>query len=377
MRARSAITRGRSSGRSMLRVRLPAPPRKVLRARSTSAATSAGSGDTESVPVTMRPWSSRSPIRPRIWSACSSMTRKNCSISAGSAAGEAPSTVAVEPLIEMSGVRSSCLTMPRNSARSRSISASGARSCSVTTTDSIVPSAERIGVELTSVVTLRPSGTDSVISSARTVSPLLNCCASGNSRRATSRPSARRHVTRPEQLLGRAVGEVQIADDPQRLPVERHGLAALAVEDHDAHRRGLDQRLQVGPRTALVAVRARAGDRGRRLGGEQDEHFLVGAAELLASLLLGEKENADVGVAVAHRGALQRFRPHQVEREPESPLHRRAGPTAAAGPAGRLKCLSSRGPSGQAAICCFSSGVNPEVTKSSMRCLSSTVTITP
>ena len=206
MRARSAITRGRSSGRSMLRARLPATPRNVLRARSTSAATSAGSGDTDSVPVTMRPWSSRSPIRLRIWSACSSMTRKNCSISAGSAAGEAPSTVAVEPLIEMSGVRSSWLTIPRNSARSRSISASGARSCRVTTTDSTVPSAERIGVELTSVVTLRPSGTDSVISSPRTVSPLLSCCASGISLMATSRPSARRHVTRSSSCSGERSG---------------------------------------------------------------------------------------------------------------------------------------------------------------------------
>ena len=45
------------------------------------------------------------------------------------------------------------------------------------------------------MVTLRPSGTESVISSARTVSALLSCCAIGNSARETSRPSARRQVT--------------------------------------------------------------------------------------------------------------------------------------------------------------------------------------
>ena len=191
MRARSAITRGRSSGRSMLRSCLPAPVTNVLRAWSINEVTSTGSGDTDSVPVTMRPWSSSSPIMPRMRSAWSSMTRKNCSISAGSGAGEAPRTVAVEPLIEISGVRSSWLTMPRNSARMRSISSSGSRSCSVTTTLRTVPSSAWIGVELTRVVTLRPSGTESVISSARTLSPAPNSCASGNSVKATSRPSAR------------------------------------------------------------------------------------------------------------------------------------------------------------------------------------------
>ena len=40
----------------------------------------------------------------------------------------------------------------------------------VTTTDATAPSSDRIGVELTRVLTRRPSGTDSTISSARTVS---------------------------------------------------------------------------------------------------------------------------------------------------------------------------------------------------------------
>ncbi|MCY4363147.1 MAG: hypothetical protein OXE42_13345 [Gammaproteobacteria bacterium] len=54
---------------------------------------------------------------------------------------------------------------------------------------------ERIGVTLSSVVTLLPSGTERTISSARTVSESMNVCASGNSLSETSRPSARRHVS--------------------------------------------------------------------------------------------------------------------------------------------------------------------------------------
>ena len=44
-------------------------------------------------------------------------------------AGEAPSTAAAEPLMAANGARSSWLTMPRNSARSRSSASSGSRSC--------------------------------------------------------------------------------------------------------------------------------------------------------------------------------------------------------------------------------------------------------
>ena len=94
-----------------------------------------------------------------------------------------------------SGVLSSWLTMPRNSARSRSRSSRGVRSCRVTTTDSTSPSSEKMGVELTRVVTLRPSGACSTISSARTVSPVLSPWARGNSSSDTSRPSARGKVS--------------------------------------------------------------------------------------------------------------------------------------------------------------------------------------
>ena len=129
------MTRGRSGGRSMRTVCRPPPLMNVPRAWSTSAATSEGSGATDSVPVSMRPASSRSPIRLSMRSACSSMMRKNCATSAGPTRRAARSAVAAEPLIEVSGARSSWLTMPRNSARMRSISCSGARSCRVTTTE--------------------------------------------------------------------------------------------------------------------------------------------------------------------------------------------------------------------------------------------------
>ena len=148
----------------------------------------------------MRPASSRSPIRLSMRSACSSMMRKNCATSAGPTRREARSAVAAEPLIEVSGARSSWLTMPRNSARMRSISCSGARSCRVTTTEASAssgPSGSRIGVALMSVVTLRPSGTESTTSSARTVSARSSARASGSRSSAISRPSARRQVMTP------------------------------------------------------------------------------------------------------------------------------------------------------------------------------------
>ena len=69
----------------------------------------------------------------------------------------------------------------------------------VTTTDATAPSSAWIGVALTSVVTLRPSGVVSTISSARTVAAPLKTSASGNSPRAISRPSAKRQVMIPSR----------------------------------------------------------------------------------------------------------------------------------------------------------------------------------
>ena len=194
MRRRSAMTGGRSGSMSIRMLSLPPPLRNEFLARSTRAAASDGSGETDNLPLSMRAMSSRSVIRSLIWSACCSMIRKNRSISAGSSELADSFRVVADPLMEARGVRSSWLTTPRNSARCRSNSSSGVRSCRVTTTDSTSPSAEEMGVALTSVVTLLPSGTATTISSARTVSPAPSARASGNSSREISRPSARRKV---------------------------------------------------------------------------------------------------------------------------------------------------------------------------------------
>ena len=100
--------------------------------------------------------------------------------------------------MEVSGTRSSWLTIPRNSARSLSASSKCVMSCSVTTTDSapMSKSSEYMGVVLISALTERPSGMISDISSARTVSADLMIWAMGSSARDISRPSARRMIIR-------------------------------------------------------------------------------------------------------------------------------------------------------------------------------------
>ena len=130
------------------------------------------------------------------------MMRKNWSSSAWGGTGTAPSTVAVEPLIEVRGARSSWLTMPRNSARCRSSASSGARSCRVTTTETTAPPSARMGVTLRSVRTLRPSGTDSSTSSARIVVAPSSCRARGSPSRENARPSACRHVITSSNCSG-------------------------------------------------------------------------------------------------------------------------------------------------------------------------------
>ena len=195
MRWRSAITAGSPSARSTATQRPGSPVRNALRARSTRSATAVGSGATDSVPESMRPASSRSATSPRMCAACSKMMRWNSRISAGSSASDSSSSATAEPVIDVSGVRSSWLTSARNSVRRRSVSSSGARSCMVTTTEPVSGASPGIGVALTSVRTLRPSGTESTTSSERTVSGSANCRASGNSASDTSRPSARRQTT--------------------------------------------------------------------------------------------------------------------------------------------------------------------------------------
>ena len=58
----------------------------------------------------------------------------------------------------------------------------------------------------------------------------------------------------PEQVLGGAARHAQALDDPPGLAVERDRVAGANVEHHDADRRGLDQRLEVGAGALLGAV---------------------------------------------------------------------------------------------------------------------------
>ena len=91
----------------------------------------------------------------------------------------------------------------------------------------------------------------------------------------------------------------------------------MGVEDHHAHRRGLDQGLEAGPGPALVAVGLGVGDGGRGLGGEQDQDLVVRGGELRAALLVAEEEVADVDAAVPHRRAVQGAAGHPVGGEAE------------------------------------------------------------
>ena len=284
---------------------LAPPRRKELRASSTRAATSVGCAVTDSMPVSILVRSRRSLIRLRMRSACSSTIWKNWRTSAAPSGEEAPSTVAAEPLMVVSGVRSSWLTAPRNSARSRSSSSSGVMSCRVATTEMISPSAERIGVALTTVVTSRPSARWMTIASARTVSPLLSALDMGRSAIVISRPSMRRDGDQPQQFLEAPALPAQ-ADDPPRLLVERDDVPHLCVEDQDSDRGRVDQRLEVGSRPVLVAVTAGVRNRQRRLGGEHDDGLLVFAGELIPVALPAEIDGADLFAAIADRCSQER-----------------------------------------------------------------------
>ena len=201
--------------------------------------------------------------------------------------------------MEVSGARSSWLTMARKSARSRSTSSRGVMSCMVTTTDSTAPSRERMGVELTMALTLRPLGTLMTISSARTVSPALSNWAMGNSRRETSRPSARRQAGQNlQQGLRRLAGVAQALNDAADFPVEGHWRPGPGVEDGHPHRGGVYQRLQVGPGPPLLPVAVGVGDGQGCLGSEEHQRVLILPGEPLLARLVRQVE-------VAHPGALE------------------------------------------------------------------------
>ena len=125
-----------------------------------------------------------------------------------------------------------------------------------------------------------------------------NCTSSGRAERA---PGAE-HV---EEVLGGAAGLTQALDDAPSFAVERDQARRRRVEHHHADRGGVDQRLEVGPRAALVAEGAGVGDGDRGLRGEQHEQFLVVRREAGAAGLLGQPEAADVFAEVVHRRALE------------------------------------------------------------------------
>ena len=187
----------------------------------------------------------------------------------------------------------------------RSISSSGARSCRVTTTEPAPPSPAGTGVTLTKARTLRPSGTDSTTSSARTVSGLANCVASGISASEVSVPSARRQETTSRSCSVGCPGVRRASTMRRASRLSDKRLAGAGAEAHDSHRRGLDQRLEVGPGAALGAVRSGVGDCGSGLDGEHRQHRLVGVVKLAPVGLLGEEEDAGVDATVAHRHALE------------------------------------------------------------------------
>ena len=125
----------------------------------------------------------------------------------------------------------------------------------------------------------------------------------GNSLRDTSRPVGAAEGHHFEKLLEWMAGGAQLLHDAPRLAVERHRMAALGIEHHDADRGGLHERLEVGPRAPLGAVGASVGDRGRGLGGEQRQHLLVLAGELLSFRLVAQEEVPDLDATVAQRRA--------------------------------------------------------------------------
>ena len=299
MRCRSAITRGRSWGRSMRTVwRLP-PLRNVVLAWSTRTARCVDWGVTDRVPLSMRPASSRSPMRARMWSACSSMMRKNWSISAGSSAVEAPSTVAAEPLMEVSGARNSWLTMPRNSNRCRSACSKGVRSCSVTTIEPALPPSAPTGPALTSALMSRPSAPVSTATSARNGSPFPNSFS------ATSRPSANRQV------------KVAASRSAERPGLRRPSMIRLASRLSDTrvplpasntatpHRRGVVQGLEVRPAPLLHVMGAGVTDGRGRQRREQPQQFFILAGELPPACLAAEIEVADMLASMAHGRRLE------------------------------------------------------------------------
>ena len=296
IRRLSAHTGGRLEAASMSTLWRCPLLRKARLACSMTGARSVGSGDTERVPASMRVMSSKSLIRSRMWSAWSSMRPKNWPTSAGSSGVDESRTVAAAPLIDVSGARSSWLTMARNSARSRSRSSSGVMSCSVATTDTSSPSSERIGEALTRVVTLVPSRRSITSSSACTASPSRTARTTGNSLKATSDPSMRRQVSPHTSCVASraSAGGAPTMRRASRLTITT--VRELASTTNTPTGDVLTRSLEVGLGSLLIAVAAGVGDRHRRLGGEHRQGLLVVLGEHRAVVLVTHQDRSHMAV---------------------------------------------------------------------------------
>ena len=82
----------------------------------------------------------------------------------------------------------------------------------------------------------------------------------------------------------------QASENPIHLPIERHRLAGLGIEDRDAHGRDVDQGLQVGPGPLFVSERAGVRNRRRRLRRERHQDLFILAREPPSVFLPTEKE---------------------------------------------------------------------------------------
>ena len=217
----------------------------------------------------------------------------------------------------------------------------------VTTIEPVCAPSAGLGVALTSTRTLRPSGTDTSISSARTVSGCANCSASG-----ASRPSARRTTTTSSRSSSRLPGSRRLSTmrrasrfvDISRPPPSKTTTPTGDVSISASRSCRCAPLAVVGP--PLGRVGARVADRGRRLRREQLQHLLVGVRERGAARLLAEEQVADAGVAVPHPRALERAWDQRRRREVQFALHVRRQVVHPERPRQLVQVLEQRQPGG-------------------------------
>ena len=303
----------------------------------------------------------------------------NWRISTGSKSSGFSCMAITDPQMEVSGRRSSWLTIPRNSARSRSISSSCVMSCMVTTTDSTSPASDRTGVTLTSTLTLLPSGTARTISSARTVSVMLRVSAKGNSGREISLPSARRTVSKSSSCSAVWSGSSRPSTILLASRLKETGAPLRYVEDGDPHGGSVDEGFQAGLGALLLPVPAGIGDHQGDLGGEHDQGLLILLGELAAVLLLGQVDIAHAPAAVAYGYAQEGAHGHRSVQFAEAHGLGMAAKVRHPDRAGdRVQMYSkNRWPSGMSQMRRASSTLSPETRRSSSPPASSRVVMTP